>query len=448
MNRRDFLIKSGAAFFASSQLGAEMKPDRVVHHPSKAKNIIFLHMIGGPSQIDLFDHKPMLKKYAGKSLPESVIKDQKFAFVEPTSAALPPVWDFRQCGQNGSWISNALPHFQKVVDEVAVVRSMHTDEFNHGAAELFMHTGFGRLGRPSLGAWINYALGSENNNLPSYVVLGSGSGAASGNNTWGTGFLPGKFQGVKFRSGNSPVLYLDNPQTMHEDERATMISAVTDLNSLQFQESGNNEVLTRNAQLRMAHRMQTSIPDTLDIESEPEYIKEMYGIKNSKPSFARNCILARRLVEKGVRFIQLMDGGWDHHGNIKKSLKSKCTHIDQSMSALILDLKQRGLLDETLIVWGGEFGRTPMTQGSSGRDHHNSAFTMWMAGGGIKPGVNHGITDDFGFAPVEKGVHVHDLHATIMHLMGIDHTRLTYRYQGRDFRLTDVHGKIIKDLLS
>ena len=448
MDRRSFLLKAGAVAAGAAKMSLMAGNDKILHHPARAKNVIFLHMIGGPSQIDLFDHKPLLAKYAGKSLPESVIKGQKFAFIEPTSAAMPSVFNFRQCGESGSWISDALPNFQNLADHVSVIRSMHTNEFNHASAELFMHTGFGRLGRPGLGSWVNYALGSENNNLPPFIVLGSGSGAASGNNTWGSGFLPGKYQGVRFRAGKNPVLYLQNPASISRAERERVLSALTELNSLQYAKSKNESVLTRNAQFEMAYRMQSSVPEALSLESEPEHVKQMYGLEKDKSGFAKNCLLARRMVERGVRFIQLMDGGWDHHGDIKKSLTRKCRSIDKAMSGLILDLKQRGLLDETLVIWGGEFGRTPMTQGSSGRDHHNSAFTMWMAGGGVKGGVNYGKSDDFGFSPVENGVHIHDLHATVLHLLGIDHTKLTYRFQGRDFRLTDVHGKVVKGILA
>ncbi|MCM8533236.1 MAG: DUF1501 domain-containing protein, partial [Lentisphaeraceae bacterium] len=329
-----------------------------------------------------------------------------------------------------------------------VIRSMHTDEFNHGAGELFMHTGFGRLGRPSFGSWVNYALGSENPNLPPYVVLSSGTGTAAGDNLWRTGFIPGRFQGVKLRSGKSPVLYLKDPKGMSRHERKEMINTLVELNKLQYNQSFDKDIRTRNAQFDMAYRMQESVPEAMDVSQESAETLKMYNADPDKASFARNCLLARRLVERGVRYVQLFDGDWDHHGGIEKLLGDKCLQIDQPMSALVSDLKQRGLLDETLVVWGGEFGRTPMAQGIGGRDHHNSAFSMWMAGGGVKGGMTYGQTDDFGFAPVEDGMHVHDLHATALHLLGIDHERLTYRAQGRDYRLTDVHGKVAKKIIS
>lgn len=448
MNRRNFVKNAGLTAFGAATINGNslkaVEQGKIIHHAARAKNIIFMHMVGAPSQVDLFDHKPMLNKYAGKPLPESVTKEQKFAFISNTATAYPSPWKFKQHGESGAIVSELLPHFSKIVDDVAIVRSMHTDEFNHGAGELFMHTGFGRLGRPGFGAWVNYALGSENENLPSYAVLSSGSGTAAGNNLWRTGFLPSKFQGVKLRNGKDPVLYLKDPQGMTRQNRRKMVDALAKLNQLQYRQDQDEDIMTRTAQFQMAYRMQDSVPEAMDISRESEATLKMYGIKNNESGFAKNCLLARRMVERGVRFVQLFDGDWDHHGEIEKLLPKKCGQIDQPMSALIQDLKQRGLLDETLVIWGGEFGRTPMAQGVGGRDHHNSAFTMWLAGGGIKGGVNLGVTDDFGFAPVQDGVHIHDLHATALHLLGIDHERLTYRYLGRDFRLTDVHGKVVR----
>ena len=452
MNRRNFINKAGltalgaATFHGNSLQAVEQK--NILHHAAKAKNVIFMHMVGGPSQVDLFDYKPMLNKYAGKPMPESVTKGQKFAFIEPSATAYPSHWKFKQHGESGAWVSDLLPHFSKIVDDVAIVRSMHTDEFNHGAAELFMHSGFGRLGRPSFGAWVNYALGSENENLPSYAVLSSGSGTAAGNNLWGTGFLPSKYQGVKLRNGKSPVLYLKDPQGVSRQDRKQFINALSKLNQLQYGKDRDEDIITRTTQFQMAYRMQDSVPEAMNLSQESKSTLEMYGVDLDKGSFAKNCLLARRMVERGVRFVQIFDGDWDHHGDLKNLLTKKCQQIDQPMTALIQDLKQRGLLNETLVIWGGEFGRTPMAQGVGGRDHHNSAFTMWMAGGGIKGGVNYGTTDDFGFSPIEDGMHVHDLHATALHLLGIDHERLTYRYLGRDFRLTDVHGKVAKKIIT
>lgn len=449
MNRRKLLKSLGLGFTGitlGQSFGEEFRK-QIIHHTPTAENVIFIHMLGGPSQLDTFDYKPALEKYAGKSLPASLIKDQKFAFIEPSSAIMPSIAKFKQYGQSGTWLSDLLPNFQKIVDDITIIRSVHTDEFNHASGELFMHTGFGRLGRPSLGSWINFALGSNNLDLPTNIVLSNGTGAASGINSWSNGFLPGKFQGVKFRNGANPVLYLKNPEKISSFDRKNILDAVVKLNLAQFRESNDPSILTRSQQFDMASRMQISVPEAVDLTQEPDYIKNMYGIQGNRTPFAKNCLLARRMVERDVRFIQLMNGGWDHHKLISKSLPKKCASVDKPLTGLILDLKQRGLLDKTLVVCLGEFGRTPMTQGVDGRDHHNSAFTIWMAGGGIKRGYNYGKTDEFGFAPVENPVHVHDLHATILHTLGVDHKKLTYRYQGRDFRLTDVHGRIVKKIL-
>jgi hypothetical protein len=434
-------VRQGTSFAALSG------PARL-HHAPRAKRVIFMHMIGGPSQIDLFDPKPVLAKYQNRSLPESVIKNVNFAFISPQSAALPSPWEFKKYGRRGTNVSSLLPHFSKVVDDVAIIRSMHTSEFNHPAGELVFHTGFGQLGRPSLSAWVDYALGSANPDLPSNVVMCTGGGSAAGTATWGTGFLPSQHQGVRLRGAGDPVLFLTNPEGMDDERRRKLLDVVRKMNELQLAKSHDPETITRVAQYEMAYRMQKSVPDLVNLASESKATLDMYGVDPNKPSFARNCLLARRMAERGVRFIQMMDGDWDHHGMLKEELTKKCGQVDQAMSALVTDLKNRGMLDDTLVVWGGEFGRTPMAQKNDGRDHHKDGFTMWMAGGGIKAGIDHGMTDDFGFNVVENPVHVHDLHATILHVLGIDHERLTFKSQGRDFRLTDIHGNVVKALLA
>jgi len=452
MNRRNLLKSAGAAVtalpFAGQSAFAAAAANAGLHHKPTAKRVIFMHMVGAPSQIDLFDPKPMLAKYANRSLPPEIIKNVNFSFISPDSAALPALWDFKKYGKRGTTISSLLPHFSKIVDDVCIIRSMHTHEFNHPGGELVLHTGFGQLGRPSLGAWIDYALGSANPDLPSNIVMCTGGGSAAGTAPWGTGFLPSQHQGVRMRGSGDPVLFLNNPKDIDADRRRKLLDATRKLNEMQLAKSNDPETVTRIAQYEMAYRMQKSVPELVDLRSESKATLDMYGIDPDKPSFARNCLLARRLAERGVRYIQLMDGDWDHHGKLKEELTIKTKQVDQGMSALVTDLKNRGLLDDTLVIWGGEFGRTPMAQLNDGRDHHKDGFTMWMAGGGIKAGIDHGATDDFGFNVAQDPVHVHDLHATVLHALGIDHERLTFKFQGREFRLTDIAGNVVKPILA
>lgn len=431
------------------------------HHPAKCRNVIFLHMLGGPSQVDTFDPKPELNRWEGQTLPEELTRGQKFAFVTPQSKAMPSPYRFAPQGECGIVMCDQLPHLAGVADELTVIRSMRTNEINHGAAELFMQTGHGRMGRPAFGAWASYGLGSECDNLPAYVVLRNGM-PLSGTSSWSAGFLPPHHQGVGFRNGREPIFFLENPSRISPGERGEIVKAVNQLNTFSYDRYQDPEIAARIAQYELAFRMQSSVPDLVDLKSESKHTLAMYGIEdsrrgNNRNSFGRNCLLARRLVEQGVRFVQVFCGGWDHHLDIYGGMPDRCQLIDQPCAGLIRDLKQRGLLDDTLVIWGGEFGRTPMVQDTDagdgsktkpGRDHHKEAFSIWMAGGGVKAGCTHGTTDDFGFSVVEDEVHVHDLHATCLHLLGLDHERLTHRFQGRDFRLTDVHGHVVHDILA
>ncbi len=430
------------------------------HFAPKAKNIVFLFMAGGPSTIDLFDDKPKLKQLNGQPCPESLLRGQRFAFIKGVPRLLGSPHTFKRAGKSGLEVSELLPHLGGLVDELAFVRSMHTTQFNHAPAQIFMNTGHQIVGRPSMGAWMSYGLGSENKDLPAFVVLVSGkSNPEGGKSCWGSGYLPTLFQGVEFRNAGDPVLYLSNPRGVTPEARRRTLDALGAINRRRQADIGDPEIKTRIASYEMAYRMQTSVPDLMDISREPRQVHEAYGTEPGKASFANNCLLARRLVERGVRFVQLFHNGWDHHGSQpgedihKKGLPQRCRETDQAAASLIKDLKQRGLLDTTLVVWGGEFGRTPMNEernGSKflGRDHHPHAFTMWMAGGGIKPGTVIGRTDDFGYHVVEDPIHVHDLHATVLHLMGVDHTKLTFKFQGREYRLTDVAGNIVRKLLA
>jgi hypothetical protein len=421
----------------------------------KAKNVIFLFMAGAPSQHELFDNKPQLAKFDGQLPPAELLKGYRAAFINPNSKLLGPKFKFARHGQCGAELSELLPHLAEVVDDVAIVKSMVTDAFNHAPGQLLMSTGaqqFGRpsIGRPSIGAWVTYGLGSETRNLPGFVVFSTGTkGPSGGNANWGSGFLPTLYQGVQFRASGDPVLYLSNPPGVDEAAQGDSLTAINHLNRLRLDTVGDPEIATRINAFEMAMRMQATAPAVMDLSKEPKHVLEMYGAEPGKPSFAATCVLARRLVENGVRFVQIFHEAWDQHGNLVADLKKNCRDTDQACAALVKDLKQRGLLDDTLVVWGGEFGRTPMVQGGSdGRDHHPNAFTMWLAGGGIRPGLTLGQTDDLGFNAVENRVHVHDLHATMLHLLGFDHTKLTYRYAGRDFRLTDVHGRVVTELLA
>jgi hypothetical protein len=434
-----------------------------LHFAPQAKRVIYLHMSGGPSHIDLFDHKPSLKAHHGEELPASVRMGQRITGMTSGQKSFPcvyPIFQFAQHGQTGTWLSELLPHLTEVVDDITIVKSMHTEAINHDPAITYIQTGHQQPGRPSLGSWLSYGLGSENQNLPAYVVMISL--ASNGANDqplfsrlWGSGFLPSEHQGVRFRSGNDPVLYLSNPPGIDPATRRRMLDGVGQLNQQAAEAIGDPEISTRIAQYEMAYRMQTSVPELVQLKDEPKHILEMYGLDENGEGggYARNCLLARRLAERGVRFIQLYHRGWDQHGNLPNQLRVQCKDTDQASAALVKDLKQRGMLDDTLVVWGGEFGRTVYSQGALtkdnyGRDHHGRCFSIWMAGGGIKRGYSHGETDDYCYNIVGDGVHIHDMNATILHCLGIDHTRLTYRFQGRDFRLTDVHGNVVKALLA
>jgi hypothetical protein len=430
-------------------------PKKTTHFPPRAKNVIFLFMAGGPSQLELFDHKSELQKLDGDVIPESYVKNKRFAFLKKDAKLLGTRRKFAQHGDSGQQVSECLPHIASISDDIAIVRSMATDVFNHGPAKFFMNTGFERFGRPSMGAWVTYGIGSEAEDLPGFVVLQSGPrGPRGGAPNWGSGFLPTTYQGVPFNGKGPPILNLQNPAGIDAGRQADFVKTVNDLNRQRLIETGDPEVATRIASYEMAFRMQSSAPELMDISSESRQTLDAYGADRSQPSFANNCLLARRLVERGVRFVQLYHTDWDHHGNkgteLGGSLDKICGEVDQPAAALIKDLKQRGMLDETLVIWGGEFGRTPQGEPRDflGRDHHIEAFSMWMAGGGIKPGTTLGKTDDLGYYAVKDRVHVHDLQATALHLLGLDHLRLTYRFQSRDFRLTDVAGKVVEKLLA
>jgi hypothetical protein len=423
---------------------------RPPHFPGKAKRVIFLFMAGAPSHLELFDNKPELTKFDGTLPPADLIKGYRAAFINPSSKLLGPKFKFAKHGQCGAELSELLPHLAEVVDEIAIVKSLVTDAFNHAPGQILMNTGSQQFGRPSMGSWATYGLGSESENLPGFVVFSSGKkGPSGGNSNWGSGFLPTLYQGVQFRGSGDPVLYLSNPRGVDSELQRDSLETLRTLNEARLNTVGDPEIATRINSFEMAFRMQSSAPELMDLGQEPKHILELYGAEPGKPSFANNCLLARRLVERGVRYVQLFHEAWDQHGNLVNDLKKNCQDTDRACAALIKDLKQRGMLDDTLVIWGGEFGRTPMVQGGSdGRDHHPNAFTMWLAGGGVKPGLTFGESDEFGFNAVKDKVHVHDLHATILHLLGFDHTKLTYRFQGRDFRLTDVHGRIVPELLA
>jgi len=433
----------------------------IPHFAPKAKRVIFLHQSGGPSQLETFDYKPALAKFQATQIPDSVRQGQRVAQTMGQSALLvaKSQFEFSRHGQSGTWVSELLPHTAKIVDDITVIKTMTTDAINHDPAITFIQTGFQQPGRPSMGAWLSYGLGSENQNLPGFVVLLSQANALAADQPlfsrlWGSGFLPSAYQGVRFRAGEAPVLYLEDPPGVSKTTRREMLDAVKKLNTMKQEAYGDPEIEARIAQYEMAYRMQTSVPELMDLKKEPDSVFDLYGSESRKPgSYAANCLMARRLAERGVRFIQLYHRGWDQHNNLPRDLALQCKGTDQASAALVTDLKQRGLLDDTLVVWGGEFGRTVFSQGkltdvNYGRDHHPRNFCMWVAGGGTKRGYVVGETDDFSYNVVSDPVSVHDLQATILHLLGIDHTRLTYRFQGRDFRLTDVHGEVAKKLLA
>jgi hypothetical protein len=440
--------------FAADAAGSAKAP----MFPAKAKSIIYLFMAGAPSQVDLLDPKPLLQKYDGQNVPDELTRGERFAFIKGKPRLLGSPYEFTRHGDSGAEISELLPHLAKVSGDIAIIRSMHTTQFNHAPAQIFMNTGFQIIGRPSMGSWMTYGLGSECKDLPGFVVLISGENQPDGGKAcWGSGFLPTLYQGVEFRSQGEPVLFLNNPEGVSDNARRASLDLLKDLNDMHLADNGDAEIRTRIASYEMAYRMQSSVPDLVDISKEPASIHELYGTQPGKKSFANNCLLARRLVERGVRFVQLYHRGWDNHGtsshdDIVNRLPDLCQETDQAAAALLTDLKQRGLLDSTIVVWGGEFGRTPMNEARNnskflGRDHHPRAFSMWIAGGGFKPGITFGKTDELGYNIAEDPVDVHDLHATILHQMGMDHTKLTYRFQGRDFRLTDVAGNVVEKLI-
>ncbi len=472
MNRRHFLSKASlglgglglASLLSPSSLLGNNRPgpEHFKHIAPKAKRVIYLFQSGGPSQLDLFDYKPTLNEMFGEELPDSIRNGQRLTGMTSGQDSFPlagSIFNFKQYGQSRAWVSEIMPYTSKVVDELCFIKSLHTEAINHDPAITFFQTGSQQTGRPSIGSWLSYGLGSENENLPAFsVLLSRGSGRPQGqplySRLWGNGFLNSVHQGVQFRSGKDPVLYLKDPKGMSKMDRRKMLDHLSQLNALHSSEFGDPEIEARIAQYELAYRMQTSVPETMDISKEPDYIYRMYGADVARPgSFAANCLLARRLAERDVRFIQLYHMGWDQHDSLPTAIEKQAKDVDQASAALILDLKQRGMLDDTLVIWGGEFGRTNYSQGALtktnyGRDHHPRCFTIWMAGGGVRPGVSYGETDDFGYNIVKDPVHVHDFQATMLHLLGIDHEKLTYKSQGRRFRLTDVGGKIIHDILA
>jgi hypothetical protein len=461
----DLLARDATAVPVSASPSLPLTPPGPAAHPdlphfaAKAKRIIYLFQSGGPSQLDLYDYKPLLNARHGEQLPDSVRGSQRLTGMSGNQSSIPIAgspFKFSRYGQSGAWISDLLPHTAKIADDLCVIRSMHTEAINHGPGVTFMQTGSQIPGRPSFGSWLDYGLGSANANLPSFVVLitKDKKGQPLMSHLWGAGFIPAKHQGVRFRSGADPVLYLNNPAGVSPENRRLALDRLRELHEHQFAGTPDAEISTRISNYEMAFNLQTSVPEVTDLSGEPAAVVDSYGPDARTPgSFAANCLLARRLAERGVKFIQLYHQDWDHHGSLPSGIKKECLQTDQPAAALIADLKQRGMLDETLVVWGGEFGRTNYSQGimaanNFGRDHHPRCFSLWMAGGGVKPGITYGETDDYGYNVTKDPVHIHDLHATILHLFGIDHERLTYRFQGRRYRLTDVFGKVVKDILT
>jgi uncharacterized protein (DUF1501 family) len=448
---RELLGGKSPAAEAASPASASANPlaPKLPHFAAKAKRVIFLFMAGGPSHLELFDNKPELAKWNGKLPPAELLKGYRAAFINPNSTLLGPKYKFARHGQSGAELSELLPHTATVADDLCIVKSMHTDAFNHAPGQIMMNTGSQQFGRPSFGAWTTYGLGSESADLPAFVVFSTGSkGTSGGASNWGSGFLPSMYQGVMFRNSGDPVMYLSNPKGIDDQLQRDSLDSIRRLNEIKLAEMGDPEIATRINSFEMAYRMQSSAPELMDLSQESRETMEMYGAEAGKPSFATSCLLARRMVERGVRFVQICHEAWDHHGGLVGGLKTECGKTDRASAALVRDLKARGLLEDTLVIWGGEFGRTPMVQGGNdGRDHHPNCFTMWMAGGGTRAGLTLGESDDFGFNATRDRVHVHDLHATLLHLLGFDHTRLTYRFQGRDFRLTDVSGNVVTPML-
>ena len=468
ITRRHFLRDCGVgvgkmalAGLLADRLGAQTAPAFVnpmaphpAHFAGKAKAVIHLFMAGAPSHLDLFDFKPDLTKMDGKPLPASVTEGQRLAFIRADAAVMGPQFKFARYGQSGMEISEALPYLSKIVDDICLIRSCHTDQFNHAPAQTFFQTGFAVPGRPSIGSWATYGLGCVTSELPAFVVLSTGGGISGGSGLWSSGFLPSVYTGVRFRNQGDPILNVTNPAGIDPSLQRDTIDLVSNLNHKRLDATGDPEIATRLANYEMAFRMQTSAPELMDLRSETKETLDLYGCDPAVPSFARACLLARRMIERGVRFVNIFHEGWDAHSDVVGNHRKNCKDTDQASAALVIDLKRRGLLDETLVAWGGEFGRTPMVESnaalgrSRGRDHHPKAYSMWLAGGGIKPGVIHGATDDLGYNIVTDPVHVHDIQATLLHCLGFDHERLTYRAQGRDFRLTDVHGQVVKNILS
>lgn len=424
------------------------------HFPGKAKAVIQLFMCGAPSQLELFDEKPALKRLEGQPLPPSIIGDQRYAFIQPDAAVLGPQYKFGRHGQSGAEISEAMPHLAKVADRLCFIKSMHTDQFNHAPAQLFFNSGFSQPGRPSLGSWAVYGLGAETNDLPAFVVMSTGAGISGGSALWSSGFLPTHYTGVQFRSQGDPILNVNSPPGVSAQLQQETFDLILKLNRKRLEVVGDPEIATRIASFEMASRLQTSAPELMDFGKESQETLDLYGCDPAKPSFARSCLLARRMVQRGVRYINIFHSGWDAHSDVVGNVRRNCKTTDQGSAALVEDLARLGMLDETLVVWGGEFGRTPMVESNPalgrklGRDHHPQAFTMWLAGGGIKPGMTMGTTDEFGFHVTEAPVHIHDLQATLLHCLGFDHERLTYHHAGRDFRLTDVHGHVVDGILA
>jgi uncharacterized protein (DUF1501 family) len=423
-------------------------------HAGRAKHVIHLFMAGAPSQLDLFDYKPNLVKYEGQPLPPSIVKGQRYAFIRPDAAVLGPRFAFAKHGKSGMELSEMLPHLASVADDICLIKSVTTDQFNHAPAQIFLNTGNGQPGRPSIGSWVTYGLGNLSKNLPAFVVMSTGAGISGGAANWSSGFLPTKYSGVRLRNSGDAILNVARPEGVDAQLQRDTLDVVRTLNSEALARDKDPEIASRISAYEMAFQLQTAAPDVMDLKSESKATLELYGCDPDKPSFARACLLARRMIERGVRYVNIYHEGWDAHSDVAGTSRSKCKETDQASAALVKDLKQRGLLDETLVIWGGEFGRTPMVENnpalgrSMGRDHHPQAYSVWMAGGGVKGGLTYGQTDDMGFAVVENRVHTHDLQATILHCLGLDHEKLTYRYQGRDFRLTDVHGQVVKDILA
>ncbi|MFO0904355.1 MAG: DUF1501 domain-containing protein [Pirellulales bacterium] len=462
VSRRWFLRECGVGLGAmaladllgvrpASAADANPLAPRPPHFAAKAKRVIYLFMAGAPSHLELFDNKPELAKWDGKLPPAELLEGYRAAFINPNSKLMGPKFKFARHGQCGAEVSELLPHLSQVVDDMTIIKSMHTDAFNHAPGQILANTGSQMFGRPGIGAWATYGLGSEANDLPAFVVFSTGSkGTSGGASNWGSGFLPSMYQGVLFRNVGDPVLYLSNPKGIDVEAQRDSLDALRELNQRRLGVMGDPEIATRIHSYEMAFRMQSSAPDLMDLSKEPRHILDMYGAEPGKSSFANSCLLARRLVERGTRFVQIFHEAWDHHGGLVSGLKTQCGLTDKPCAALLRDLKQRDLLKDTLVVWGGEFGRTPMVQGGTndGRDHHPNCYTVWLAGGGAKPGATLGESDAFGFNATQDKVHVHDLNATILHLLGLEHTRLTYRFQGRDFRLTDIHGNVVTKVLA